>query len=403
MQFPYICRVGRLCTLIVLLTTVQTVGAAERTTIDVARFAGFLGKEQRIENFRRTDLTFPQAVIRSPQNKSPFAEQQRDLNEDYKWRGKQQDLAAFLDRSVTTSLLVVHDDALVSENYFRGYDNDSLCTSMSVAKSFISGLIGTTVADGSIKSIDDPVTDYVAALKGSGYDGVPIKHVLQMSSGIDFSEEYDDLESDINLVMAHLAGGGSIVDYVRNLKSKGPSGKTYYYASVDTQVLAMLLEQVTGKSVATLIEERIWQPLGMESDATWCLDNHGDEIAFAFLNAAPRDYAKFGRLFLNRGHSNGHRILPQSWVKDSITPDKDYLRLKDLYVPGWDIGYQYQWWVPAGDSGEFTGIGVWGQYLYVNPRHRTIIVKTSVDPEFHTRDMETIAVFRSIVSHYSGQ
>ena len=288
---------------------VQGVRADERTKIDVVRFAGFLEEEQRIENFRRTDLTFPQLKIRSSESKSPFSVRPRELNREYEWRGARHNVSAFLDRSVTTSLLVVKDDAIVWERYFRGYSKESLCTSMSVAKSFISGLVGTAVTDGSIKSIDDAVTDYVSELRGSGYEGVPIKHILQMSSGIDFSEEYDDLESDINVLMLRLARGGSLNEYVRNLKSEGPSGKKYYYASVDTQVLAMLLEQVTGKSIATLVEERIWRPLGMEFDAAWCVDNHGDEIAFAFLNATPRDYAKFGSLYLRKGDWNGQRVL----------------------------------------------------------------------------------------------
>lgn len=373
--------------------------AEERTTIDPARYASFLSEANRLENFRRTDLTYPQRAIRSPDAKSPFKMQPRQLNRDYQWDGKQKSLAGFLDDSVTTSLLVVKDDAIVSEQYYRGYSQESLCTSMSVAKSFVSALVGTAIADGSIKSVDDAVTDYVAKLKASGFEGVPIKHILQMSSGIDFSEEYANPQSGIARLMRRLAGGGSVVEFVKNLESKQPSGQEFYYAGVNTQVLAMLLEQVTGKSLAVLAEERIWRPLGMEYDATWCLDGHGNEIAFAFLNATPRDYAKFGRLYLEGGTSNGRRILPAQWVADSVTPDKEFLKLKDHFVPGWDIGYQYQWWVPAGDAGEFTGIGIWGQYLYVNRRHRTIIVKTSVDPGFNSRDMETIAVFRSIVAH----
>jgi CubicO group peptidase (beta-lactamase class C family) len=272
---------------------------------------------------------------------------------------------------------------------------------MSVAKSFTSALVGLCVADGLIKSIDDPITKYVDFLKGSGYDGVPIRHILQMSSGIKFSEKYDQRESDIFQMIGGVAMGKSIKDYAKSLTSEKPSGKSFNYASIDTNILGFLIEAVTHKSPAALLEERIWGPLGMESDAYWNQDNHGTILAFMGLNVTARDYAKFGRLYLNGGQWNGKQILPAKWVADSVKPEKEYLKLKDLYQKGWDIGYGYQWWVPAGNDGEFTAIGVWGQYIYVNPKQKLIIVKNSVDPGFDTRDMETVAAFRAIGKYLS--
>ena len=134
----------------------------------------------------------------------------------------------------------------------------------------------------------------------------------------------------------------------------------------------------------------------MESDATWATDNHGNVLAFAWLNVTARDFAKFGRLYLNEGRWGNEQFVPAAWVKESVVPGAAYLKLTDHYVPGWDIGYQYQWWVPAGDEGEFLAIGVWGQYIYVNPARNLVIVKTSVDPDFDLRDMETVAMFRAI-------
>lgn len=371
--------------------------------IDAERIATLLDENTRIENFRHTDRTFPIRVIHRGSKPFQFREAPRELNKSYQFGGKTKDVAEFFKSTITTGLLVVKDDAIVYEHYDLGNDRDSLATSMSVAKSFISALVGICVDEGLIQSIDEPITKYVPELKGSGYDGVKIKHVLQMSSGIDFTEEYGEMESDINLLIGELAAGRSIKDYAASRKSKRPSGKTFYYASIDTEVLGMLVEKVTGKSVSQNMQERLWQPLGMESDAFWCLDNHGNEIAFALLNATLRDYAKFGRLFLNKGNWNGMQVVSEKWVADSTKPDQEYLKLKDYFAPGWDIGYQYQWWVPPGDEGEFTGIGIWGQYLYVNPQHRTIIVKSSVDPNFDGRDMESVAFFRSIVKHYAAE
>jgi CubicO group peptidase (beta-lactamase class C family) len=163
----------------------------------------------------------------------------------------------------------------------------------------------------------------------------------------------------------------------------------------------MLLVHATGKPLATYLEQKIWGPLGMERDTAWVTDRAGDggmEYAFCCLNATLRDYAKFGRLYLRGGDWEGRRIVPEHWVRESLIPDKPYLVHSGAYTPDWTIGYQYQWWVPEGAEGEFMAIGVWGQYIYVNPRHNVIIVKTAVDPDFDARDMENLTAFRAIAA-----
>lgn len=370
--------------------------AQTRTTIDALKMGTALEEPYRIENFRAWETIFPVAVVKRPGEPFLFKEASIDLPVTFEYNGQSKELGAWLDKTITTNFLVVHNDTIVFEKYFRGNTKDSKATSMSVSKSYTSALVGLALADGLIDSIDDPITKYVDFLKGSGYDGVPIKHILQMSSGIKFSEEYDQDTSDIMLMVGSVSMGRSIKEYAKGLVSEKPSGQSFNYASIDTNILGFLIEAVTKKSPAEYLEERIWAPLGMESDAYWGKDNHGNVLTFMGLNVTARDYAKFGRLYMNEGDWNGKQIIPAAWVKESLTPDAEYLKLKDHYWKGWDIGYQYQWWVPAGDEGEFTGIGVWGQYLYVNPAKRLIIVKNSVDPGFDTRDMETIAAFRAI-------
>lgn len=366
-------------------------------TIQAGAMAGMMGEENRLDAFRNMDAIFPIKVVERADKPFHFKEAPQDLNGvEYEWQGSKSTVEAFLEKTITTAFVVVKDDAIVFEKYYLGNTHASNATSMSVAKSFISALIGIAIDEGLIKSVDDPIERYVPALKDSGYAGVTIKHLLQMSSGIDFSEVYDDETSDIIVMMGQLAGGKSILDYAASLASEKPSGKSFNYASIDTNVLGFLLESVTGKNPAAYLEEKIWKPIGMESNATWGTDNHGNVLTFAWLNVTARDYAKFGRLYLNGGRWDGEQIVPANWVKNSLVPDADYLKLKDLYVPGWDIGYQYQWWVPAGSDGEFTAIGVWGQYIYVNRAQNLIIVKNSVDPDFDARDMETVVVFRAI-------
>ncbi len=370
--------------------------AQERAVIDAVRLSTALEEGNRIEAFRSWEKIFPVAIVHREGARFQFSERPVDLQAEFTYNGEPHELHAWLDETITTGFLVVHNDSIVFEKYFRGNTKDSKATSMSVAKSFTSALVGIAIGDGLIASVYDPITKYVDFLRGTGYDGVPIKHILQMSSGIGFTEEYEDQTSDIMVMVGSVSQGMPIRDYAAGLESAGRSGKVFNYASIDTNILGFLIEAVTGKSPAQYLEERIWGPLGMESNAYWNLDNTGEVLTFMGLNATARDYAKFGRLYLNRGYWNGQQLVPPFWVDESLYPDKCYLRLKNHYWKGWDIGYGYQWWIPKGDDGEFMAIGVWGQYIYVNPVKNLIIVKTSVDPGFDTRDLESLAAFRAV-------
>ena len=323
-------------------------------SIDAAKLASMNREDLRIDNFRNMDRIFPVETIRCPEEPYQFREAIRDVDPSFEFGGKTQTLKEFLEKTITTSLLVIKDDTIVSEQYFQGNTRESRATSMSVSKSFTSALIGIALEEGHIASIDDSVGRYVPELKDSGYADVPIRELLQMSSGIDFSEAYDKM-SDATVLMYKLAAGGSVVDYAAALQSSGPSGEVFNYASIDTNILGMILKRTTGKNPAQYLEEKIWQEIGMESDATWGTDNAGNVLTFAYLNVTTRDYAKFGRLYLNDGMWNGKQIVPTKWVQQSRTPERDYLRLKGFYGPDWDIGYQYQWWIPEGEDGEFTG------------------------------------------------
>jgi CubicO group peptidase (beta-lactamase class C family) len=358
--------------------------------------------DKRVENFRRMAEILPSRPVHRSGTPFHFARAPRAPDLSFEYGGKTHRLDEFLQRTIASGLLVVKDDRVVDERYFLGATEDSALTSFSVAKSFVSALVGIAIAEGRIAGVDRPVTDYVPELKGSGYDGVPIKHILQMSSGVHFDEDYASWKSDISIMFAKsFVLGTPINAYAASLRSERRSGEAFNYISVDTQVLGMLLVHATGKPLATYLEEKIWGPLGMERDTAWVTDRAGDsgmEYAFCCLNATLRDYAKFGRLYLRGGDWEGRRIIPESWVRESVVPDKPYLIHSGAYTSDWTIGYQYQWWVPEGSDGEFMAIGVWGQYIYVNPKHNVIIVKTSVDPDFDDRDMENLTAFRAIAA-----
>lgn len=357
--------------------------------------------EDRVENFRHMDRVFPVREISASNTPFIFKRDEKPLEVSYQFKGKDRSLAEFLDEVEATGLLVIQNDTIIHERYFQGGNNESTFTSWSMAKSFVGTLIGMALGDGKIASLDDPITQYLPELSTSGYADVPIRHILQMSSGVDFNEAYDDKLSDINLFFWKVfILGMDADDVVASYGKAEESGQLLHYISIDTHVLGMLLRRLYQKPLTTLLEERIWQPLGMEGDAFWNIDADSEdatEIAFCCLNARLRDFAKLGRLYLNNGVWQGQRLLPEGWVVEATTPAADHLQ------PGGNTyggrGYQYQWWIPPNYDREYFASGVWGQYVYVSEKDNLIIARTSVDPNFRKNMPETMAVFRAIRDH----
>lgn len=307
--------------------------------------------------------------------------------------------------SGTTGLVVVADNRIVFEQYYQGNHVESLAISWSVAKSFVSALIGFEVADGKI-CLQDPVDKHVAQLKGSGFQGVSIQDVLEMSSDIDFSEDYADPDSGINQLGQQIRYGRSTNKWIAKLQKKpGLTSKEFDYISVNTQVLGMVLEAATGQKLSSYMQEKLWSRLGAEADALWLTDAHGTELGFCGLCMRTRDYARFGLLYLNEGRNlMGEQLLPSQWIQDSVTPRTNYLQpgrklFQDkLGLP--EMGYAYHFWIPQGDEGEFMAIGVYGQFIYVNPVRRVVIAKNSAYVNYNVdgerMEYEAIEAFRAI-------
>ncbi len=316
--------------------------------------------------------------------------------------GVAMNLEDYVARARTTGLIALKDGKVVLERYWHGADATSRFASWSMAKSFVSTLVGFAIGDGLIKNVEDPVTDYLPELRGSGYDGVPIKAILQMSSGVAFNEDYDDSASDAlimwNAVLQY--NKRSLSDFaVKSRRALEPYTK-FNYKGLDTVVLGMLVERVTGKNLATDLAEKVWGPLGMEGDATWLLEDRSDralEAPFCCLNARLRDYARFGQFMLQGGAWNGKPLLPASWVAEATQPDRSQVAFGALY-PGSSLGYQYQWWVLQGPDRAFTAEGINGQFIYVNPAKQLVIVMTSVWPRFWDNRLakESFALFDAI-------
>ena len=349
-----------------------------------------------VNNFSHmNDIFFNKKIVHQGQPYE-FGVAPKALPDSFTYRDKVTNSEAFLARRTTTALLVIKDDQITFEQYYLGTQSDDTRISWSMAKSFVSILFGMQVDAGNI-DINKTVGFYLPELANSGYGNVKVEHVLQMSSGVKWNEDYLDFNSDINKMGRVLAIGGSLDDMTSELVNESEPGKAFHYVSMDTHVISMILRRVSGKSLVELIQQNLWNTIGMQSDAFWLTDSQGAEFALGGLNVTTRDYARFGRLLLNNGEFNGKQIVSAEWIKAATTPQADYLK------PQTDkLGYGYQIWLPPqAQQGEFFCVGVYGQYIYVNQQHNVVIVKNSADLGFQDKLIskhETIAFFREIVA-----
>lgn len=329
----------------------------------------------------------------------------------YVFDGTERDSEAFMACTDTSALLVLKDGKVRLEHYRLTGSRRVQWISWSVAKSFVSALVGIAIEDGAIRSISDPISDYIRVDPGSAYDGVSIKDVLQMSSGARWNEDYNDPDSDVFRLGAAMAGAVSLDDFVASMVKESPPGMVCRYNSGDTQALGALLVKATGSSLTDYMLQKLVEPLGFEADSYWLVDDTGMEMAFAGLNMTARDFAKLGELYRNHGRWSGAQIVSKNWVRTSVRADAPYLQpgMPILADHPLDLGYGYQWWLPAGDRGEFSAIGIYNQLVYVDPSRDVTIVKLSANPAYGTsmdestnREMENIAFLRAIAASFDS-
>jgi CubicO group peptidase (beta-lactamase class C family) len=279
-------------------------------------------------------------------------------------------LERYLQASGTTAFLVVHDDKLLYERYFNGYDQRSLNTSFSMAKSFASSLVGIAIDEGHIKSVDEPITNYIPQLlkKDNRFKSITIRNLLTMSSGIKYeegatlpwSDEADDTKTYYSTDLRELA---------LNSQIEGKPAQYFEYNNYNPLLVGMIIERATGMHVARYLQQKLWKPMGMEADGSWSLDskNDGFEKMESGVNARARDFARFGMLFAKEGNWRGKQLISRQWVEESTRPDTTMDPSQD---------YQYFWWVntPNGKN-HFSAQGNYGQYIYVAPEKDLVIVR----------------------------
>jgi CubicO group peptidase (beta-lactamase class C family) len=276
-------------------------------------------------------------------------------------------------------LLVLQDGRVRLERYARGLTAAQRWTSFSVAKSLTSTLVGAALKDRAIGSLDDPVVRYIPELEGSAYDGVTVRHILTMTSGVRWNEDYTDPGSDVARMFASAppAGEDVTVAYLKRLPREAEPGTKWVYKTGETNLIGVLVSRATGKPLSTYLSERIWRPYGMEADAYWQVDERGQEIGGCCLSMTLRDYGRVGQFVLDGGKARGREVVPTGWFAEATRAHAE------IGIPG--RGYGYQWW--TGPAGTFSAVGIFGQMIHIDPARRLVIVTSSAWPQATGRDL----------------
>jgi len=294
---------------------------------------------------------------------------------------QEHDVASFMDRNAIAGVLVIRDGKVVLERYGLGLQPSDRWSTMSTVKSMTAMLVGAAVRDGAIASIDEPLTRYLPALRNSAYEGVSLRHVMTMSSGVRWTEDYADRGSDVNRYSKSLADKvpGGVLKLMAGLPRAAEPGTTFLYNSGDTYLLGAALTAAVGKPLADYMSETIWQPMGMESDAFYTVESEGgQEIGGSRAGVVLRDFGRFGLFVLNDGMiggvNGGKRVLPDGWVEAAATP-----AFKLAASPVIDIThYGYSWWL--GD-GVMAALGHAGQRIDIFRKEKLVVVTLGCFPE----------------------
>ena len=300
----------------------------------------------------------------------------------YEHDSKTLTLDDYLARNPTTGLLIARGDTILVERYQYARTDRQRLTSFSIAKTVTAMLLGIAIAEGRIRSVDDTAATYVPALAGTEYGGTSLRDLLQMSSGVRFIERYtgrdDVMRFWLDTVVQDGPGGVEAVKpYNERLRRPGTR---FSYASVETQVLGLVLRSAVRQPLSDYLQEKIWGPMGAEADATWLIDRAGQEAAYCCLNAVLRDYARLGLLLAHDGRRGDRQLIPREWLLTATTVRPDDWHLKPYAATSF-YGYGYQTWVLPGDRRMFAALGAHGQAIFVDPASRLVMVHTGVTKE----------------------
>lgn len=365
--------------------------------------------------FTHMDRILPTETVNRPRAARPFVQgpttpaPQALSDLRYEFGGRSNSIEDLHRHTNSTSLLVLHRGQIVHEEYPGWFaKRGTRFQAFSLSKSVTSIMLGMALERGEIGSIDDPVVRYCPQLEGSAYDGPTIAHLLDMMSGVGGPEDWTDPDAIIYRYQNAVTTGGSVLDVLRSAPKVTEPGTAFNYSTLDTHVLGWVLEAATGMTIARGASERLWGPIGAENDAFYFLTRAEPRTALGggSFNASTRDLARIGLLMANDGRVGHTQLVPEEWVRRSRGSENPALTAEALGEDGnGHYGYSNQWWTVADSDGAFTGIGVHGQYVWVDPAAEVVIVKTSAAhlAEDDTRDSEIFTAFRAITERLAGR
>jgi CubicO group peptidase (beta-lactamase class C family) len=329
-----------------------------------------LTPEQQLSIYPHLERTFPVKVVRRGARVAPMPRAARQIAPKVAWHGNTLSLDAFMVANRMSGVLAIKDGRVVLERYALGRKPEDRWETFSVAKSVTSTLIGAAIKDGHIKSLNDPVTDYIPELKGGGYDGVTIRQLVTMTSGVRWNEDYTDPKSDVAVSSNWPGEPGMepLVSYMRRLPREAEPGTRFVYKTGETDLAGILLARAVGEPISQYLSDKIWRPVGMERDAVWMTDRGGLERGGCCLAFTLRDYGRLALFIAGGGVIQGRSILPDGWLADATT---------NQVPPPNKVQYGYFWWVH--DDG-YEALGIFGQSIRFVPAQKLILVINSAAP-----------------------
>jgi CubicO group peptidase (beta-lactamase class C family) len=336
--------------------------------------------QQQATGYRTIEKIYKTHVIARGPKVHPLPIAARQIDPTWTYAGKTWTVDGYMKAYRVSGLLVMKDGKILLERYGLGRQPTDRWTSFSVAKSVTSTLVGAAIQDGKIKSLEDPVTRYIPRLKGSAYDGVTVRDMLMMSSGVQWNEDYADPKSDVAQAGTKMLEPGvdPMVSYLRKLPRAHTPGSEFHYNTGETDLVGILVSNAVGEPLATYASQKIWKPYGMEQDAIWLTDLADRERGGCCISMTLRDYARVGEFILDGGKANGKQVVPPWWIGQATTREIDN-------GSGPKAGYGYFWWIRSPDR--YEAVGIFGQSITTFRKEHVIVVQNAAWPEAVGREL----------------
>lgn len=360
------------------------IAAAAALTIAIPAFAQtpikpdtpsilFWRGEQQATGFRTIETIYQTHVVRRGARVRPLPATARQIDPTFQYQGKTWTVADYMKAYRVSGLLVIKDGKIIMERYGLGRGPRDRWTSFSVAKSLTSTLVGAAIQDGKIKGLDAPVTDYIPELKGTAYEGVSVRDMLTMSSGVKWNEDYADPKSDVAQAGQNKVPPGvdPMVAYLARLPRAHPPGTTFNYNTGETDLVGILVSNAVGMPLSDYLSRKIWKPFGMEQDAVWMTDPAGRERGGCCISMTLRDYGRVGEFILGGGKAGGKAVVPADWVHEATR-----VQIDNGEKP--PAGYGYFWWITSPER--FDAEGIFGQSITIYPKDKLIVVQNAAWP-----------------------